>query len=87
MRILQLFKRTEERREQESEEREAYVKYILEYTELNGVRETARRLEEAGFKMSHAILSEIRNEKGNYTLDYIANLANAISQLKSEKKS
>ena len=70
MRLMQLFKKTEKREEIEKEEYEGYVKYIYDYTELNGVRETVRRLDDNGFKIGVSSLSEIRNGTGNYTLDF-----------------
>lgn len=86
VKLLQLFKKTEKRREQENEERNAYINFIIDYTNTHGVRETARRLEDAGFKISHGTISEIRNFTDKYDTEWIADLARSISELENEEK-
>ena len=85
MRLMQLFKKTEKLEEIESEVFEGYVKYIYDYTETHGVRETARRLEESGFNISHAKISQIRNGSSDYNIGYITKLAKAISELENDE--
>ena len=87
MRLMQLFKKTEKREEIEKEEYEGYVKYIYDYTELNGVRDTARKLTENGFNITHSYLSNIRNGKidNHVGLDYLVNLVKFISELENEE--
>lgn len=83
MKIFNLFKNKQKREEQEKLEAESYIQYIYEFTEINGVRETARRLEDNGFKINPSVLSQIRqgNTESLARFDYIANLAEAISNL------
>lgn len=90
VKIFNLFKNKQKREEQEKSEVESYIQYIYEFTEINGVRETARRLEENGRKTNATAISQIRNGiTEDYGFDYIAGLAEAISNLgvtESEKK-
>lgn len=90
VKIFNLFKKSNERREQESKEKESYMNFIYEYTEIHGVRETARRLEENGFKIDPSALSKIRNGiVEHYGFYYISDLAQAIGNLgagQNEKK-
>lgn len=89
MKIFQLFMKTEKRQQELAEiqktELEAYIKFIYDYTEIHGVRETARRL-----GVSHTTISQIRNgQLSDYGFDYIANLARSIGNLsgtENEKK-
>lgn len=63
-----------------------YINFIYDYTEINGVRETARRL-----GVSHATLSQIRNNHIEaYNYETIKKFAESISKLgnyEAEKKS
>lgn len=89
MKIFQMFKKMEKRQQEleevQKKELEACMNFIYDYTEIHGVRETARRV-----GVSHGMISHIRN--GNteyYGFDSIANLAKAIGNLseETEKKS
>ena len=82
MKIFNLFKNKQKREEQEKSELESYIQYIYEFTEIHGVRETARRLEDSGRKTNPTAISQIRNGiTEDYGFDYIASLAEAISNL------
>ena len=88
--ILNIFKTSDARKKQieehEKKEIESYINFIYEFTEIHGVRETARKLD-----ISHATLSQIRNGHiEGYNYDTIRKFAESISNLgmgENEKKS
>jgi len=89
--IFKIFKKKHIHEQTAQAEMQACINYIYNYTEIHGVRETSRRLEETGFKINPSVLSQIRqgNTESLARFDYIANLAEAISSLgigESEKK-
>lgn len=79
-------KRIQREKEQEKE-LTICIELIKEYTEETGVRKTARQLTEAGRKISHTALSQIRNGiVTDYSYKHIAEIAEILIDI-SEKNS
>jgi len=88
--IFKIFKSKKQREEEEQTQIKSCIDFIYEYTEIHGVRETTRKLNEIGYKISAPTISEIRNGNSDYGFNGIVELAEAISNLGiggNEKKS
>ena len=88
--IFKIFKKKHIHEQTAQAEMQACINYIYNYTEIHGVRETTRRLNNTGYRISAPTISEVRNNISDYGYNGIIELAEAISKLEreeSEKKS
>lgn len=85
MTLRDLFKKDDKRQQLEEEVRNGCIEFIKNYTDINGVRETSRRLDDIGFTISYATISEMRNGSRKYDAHSMQEVVRAINKLNEKK--
>lgn len=85
MTLRDILKKDDQRQQLEGEVRSGCIQFIYDYTETHGVRETARQLEEIGYKISYATISEMRNGSNKYDADSLQEVVRSIQKLNAKK--